>query len=200
MRQIETIQLANFYHIYNRGINGENLFYSSENYRYFLKLYKKHIDPVAETFAWCLLKNHFHVLVKIKTETEICSFFSIEKEKALKKPSRQFSNLFNAYVQAINKQNNRHGSLLETPFRRKHITNETYLKNLILYIHNNPIQHNFVKKLDDYTWSSYAAIISDKKTAVKREKVLAQFENKANLIDSHHQKMDIISLEKWLKI
>tara|TARA_B110000091_G_C13777651_1_gene459589 strand:+ start:321 stop:923 length:603 start_codon:yes stop_codon:yes gene_type:complete len=200
MRPLETIQLANFYHIYNRGINGENLFYSCENYRYFLKLYKKYINPVAETFAWCLLKNHFHVLVKIKTEAEICSFFSIEKEKALKKPSQQFSNLFNTYVQAINKQNNRHGSLLETPFRRKHIANETYLKNLILYIHNNPIQHNFVKKLDDYPWSSYASIISDKKTAVEREKVLAQFENIANFIDSHHQKMDFISLEKWLKI
>ncbi|WP_243765897.1 transposase [Polaribacter cellanae] len=112
MRQLETIQLDYYYHVYNRGINGENLFYTDGNYRHFLKLYKKYIFPVAETFAWCLLKNHFHLLIKIRSEEEICAGFSINSEKAEKKPSQQFSNLFNAYAQAINKQNNRHGSLL----------------------------------------------------------------------------------------
>lgn len=200
MRAIETIELDQFYHIYNRGNNGENLFYSDENYLYFLKLYQKYIFPIAETFAWCLLKNHFHLLVKIKSETIICNKFLIDKEKATKKPSQQFSNLFNAYVQAINKQNNRHGSLLETPFKRKQIQNEEYLKNLILYIHNNPIQHNFVEKLEDYNWSSYTSIISNKKTLIERNKVIDLFGGKQNFIGTHHQKIDIISIEKSLRI
>lgn len=200
MRQLETIQFNNFYHIFNRGINGENLFYTDKNYHHFLNLYKKYIPPVAETFAWCLLKNHFHFLVKIRSASEICDFFSIKKEKATRKPSQQFAHLFNAYVQAINKQNARHGSLLETPFRRKHIKNESYLKNLILYIHNNPIQHNFVEKIEQYRWSSYTSIISNQKTAIERDKVLAQFENKENFIYCHQQKMEITSLEKWLKL
>jgi hypothetical protein len=54
--------------IYNRGNNGENLFREQRNYPYFLKLYAKHIEPIAETYAYCLLRNHFHLLVKIKDE------------------------------------------------------------------------------------------------------------------------------------
>ncbi|MGJ8746112.1 transposase [Polaribacter sp.] len=200
MRALETIKLDHFYHIYNRGINGEDLFYSDENYRYFLKLYKKYIFPVAETFAWCLLKNHFHFLVKIRTEVEICTNFSIDTEKAVKKPSQQFSHFFNAYVQAINNQNKRHGSLLEKLFRRIELKDETYLKNLILYIHNNPIQHGFDKKLTDYPWSSYFSIISDKKSAIEKDKVIYQFETKENFIDSHQLKIDSIATEKWLNI
>lgn len=200
MRKIETITLDYYYHIYNRGNNGENLFYSDENYQYFLKLYKKHISSIAETYAYCLLKNHFHFLIKIRSETEICTQFSIDVEKAEKKPSQQFSNLFNAYVQAINKQNNRHGSLLETPFKRKQIKDEKYLKNLIIYIHNNPIQHNFVEKIADYKWSSYNSIISDKKTKIEREKVIELFDTKENFISTHQQKIDVIRIEKSLNI
>src|SRR3972149_1827357 len=55
-----------FYHIYHRGTNREDIFVQERNYRYFLQLYARHIEPAAETYAYCLLKNHFHVLVRIK--------------------------------------------------------------------------------------------------------------------------------------
>lgn len=60
-----------YYHIYNRGNNRENIFIQERNYEHFLKLYFKYIDPIAETFAYCLLRNHFHVSVRIKSEEEI---------------------------------------------------------------------------------------------------------------------------------
>ncbi len=50
-----------YYHIFNRGTNRENVFIEERNYRYFLQLYLKYIEAVAETFAFCLLKNHFHL-------------------------------------------------------------------------------------------------------------------------------------------
>jgi putative transposase len=59
-----------YYHIFNRGNNGENVFLEKRNYPYFLSLYTKYIEPIAETFAFCLLRNHFHLLVRIKTEEE----------------------------------------------------------------------------------------------------------------------------------
>jgi REP element-mobilizing transposase RayT len=59
----EVLSPGNYYHIYNRGNNGEPLFFEEENYIYFLKLYDKYISPIAETYAWCLMKNHFHFLV-----------------------------------------------------------------------------------------------------------------------------------------
>ena len=55
-----------FYHIYNCGINGMDLFRESENYNHFLGLMDKYILPVAEIFAWVLMRNHFHLLVRIR--------------------------------------------------------------------------------------------------------------------------------------
>jgi putative transposase len=63
------LQHGSYYHIYNRGVNRENLFVEERNYRYFLQLYASHIEPIAETYAYCLLRNHFHFLVQIKDLT-----------------------------------------------------------------------------------------------------------------------------------
>jgi REP element-mobilizing transposase RayT len=60
-----------YYHIYNRGNNRENIFIEERNYEYFMALYAKYIEPVAETFAFCLLRNHFHILNRVKSEVEI---------------------------------------------------------------------------------------------------------------------------------
>jgi hypothetical protein len=54
-----------YYHIYNRGTNGENIFVEERNYEYFLKLYEKHISPIADTFAYCMLRTYISVPDKI---------------------------------------------------------------------------------------------------------------------------------------
>jgi hypothetical protein len=53
------LEPGHYYHIYNRGNNGENLFVEDENYRFFLDKYAKYCYPVFDTFSYCLLKNHF---------------------------------------------------------------------------------------------------------------------------------------------
>ena len=65
------IQTDTYYHIYNRGINGENIFVTSDNYFYFLNKYNHCVQTVVDTYAYCLLKNHFHFLVKTKSESEV---------------------------------------------------------------------------------------------------------------------------------
>ena len=72
------------YHIYNRGVNREDIFVEERNYKLFLTLYEKHISPVVDTFAYCLLKNHFHVSVRIKSEEEILATRKTLREKTLK--------------------------------------------------------------------------------------------------------------------
>jgi putative transposase len=64
------LQHGQFYHVYNRGNNRQNLFIEERNYAYFLKLYARRVEPVTDTYAYCLLPNHFHVLVWIKTPEE----------------------------------------------------------------------------------------------------------------------------------
>jgi hypothetical protein len=65
------LQYGQYYHIYSRGTNGENIFVEERNYRHFLRLYTRYVSPVADTFAYCLLRNHFHLLGRIKTLDEL---------------------------------------------------------------------------------------------------------------------------------
>lgn len=81
------LQHGKYYHIYNRGNNREDLFKVSDNYQHFLKLYEKYISPIADTYAWVLMKNHFHLLVRIKDEEEI-GFYSRSKNTANKSAAR----------------------------------------------------------------------------------------------------------------
>ena len=55
------------YHLYNHANGGDDLFREEENYRYFLRKWKQHIDPVADNLAYCLMPNHFHFLVTVKS-------------------------------------------------------------------------------------------------------------------------------------
>jgi hypothetical protein len=66
MQKFEPLAYGNFFHIYNRGIDSCNIFAEPENFDYFLDLYDKNISPVADTYAWALMPNHFYLLVKIK--------------------------------------------------------------------------------------------------------------------------------------
>jgi putative transposase len=197
----EPILHGNYYHIYNRGNNGIDIFLETENYYHFLRLYAKYIEPIAETFAWCLLKNHFHVLVRIREKEEIntseFSYSTVDNPKIID-PSRQFSHFFNAYTQAINKRHNRTGSLFERTFERKLVSSEIYFQQLIFYIHNNPVNHGFVEKMSLYPWSSYETIISNKPTRLKRNDVIALFGDAENFIYYHNQEQDLIGINSLI--
>lgn len=125
---------GHYYHIYNRGNNSSPIFFETENYYHFLRLYAKYIEPIAETYAWCLLKNHFHLLVRIKEKEEINATdltYNTTTQSKVIEPYRQFSHLFNAYTQSINKRHNRTGSLFENKYERKLVTTEEYFQQLI---------------------------------------------------------------------
>ncbi|WP_319228728.1 hypothetical protein [Draconibacterium orientale] len=185
------LEYGNFYHIYNRGINGCNLFRENENYEYFLHLYDKYISPVAETFAWVLMRNHFHFLIRIKTvkELNLQGFQNLEGLKGTNRNgvNQQFANLFNAYTKAINKRYHRTGSLFEHPFRRIKVESDAHLKYFVYYIHHNPIHHGFCDHYLDYPWSSYLTIVSPKATKLSRAEVLKWFRDKSNFEKFHLQ-------------
>lgn len=178
-----------FYHIFNRGNNSEPIFFEEDNYLYFLKLIKKYLVPTVDFYAFCLLKNHFHFIIRIKEDSEInaleLKYSTIEKPKKIE-ASLQFSHFFNAYTQAVNKRYKRTGSIFEKSFERIRITNEKYLKQSILYVHHNPIHHHIAKNIDDYKWSSYKIILSDSTTVLKRKEVLELFGDKENFKFTHN--------------
>ena len=198
MQQLEPLTYGNFFHIYNCGVNSCNLFKEPANYEYFLELYDKHISPVANTYAWVLMKNHFHLLVKIKEEGDLISPDRVPNPVRALAPAKYFSNLFNSYAQAFNKMYGRHGNLFERPFKRKLVSEIEYFKRMVIYIHNNPVHHGFTQYAMDYPWSSYLTCISVKSTRLKRDAVIGWFDNEVNFKTAHNNPDDVIDLEQWL--
>ena len=177
------LEADHFYHIYNRGINGGKLFFNNQNYLYFLKLIAEKVKPIAEIHSYCLLENHFHLLVKIKHENNIREQFpekeNLEVEKII---SQQFSNTFNSYSQAINKHFGRTGKLFELPFRRKEILSETQLVNSILYINKNPEKHQVTSDFFFYKYSSIGEICNEHNKFVESSQVIELFNGRENFI------------------
>ena len=124
-------------------------------------------------------------------------YSSVERAKTIN-ASNQFGYLFNAYTQAINKKFKRTGSLFETPFERKQISSDAYLKNLIYYIHNNPVHHGFIDKMNLYPWSSFETIISDKPTKLKRDVILDIYGSKSDFIEFHNINQNLSNLKELI--
>lgn len=177
------MQPNTFYHIYNRANGNEVLYLSDENAAFFLRRYEHFVAPWVDTFCYCLMPNHFHFLIRTKNRDVILNelerwknqdpegflerFPKLQTLEILKTPegiekflSKQFSNLFSSYTLAFNKQQGRMGSLFMKNFKRKEIYDEQYLKNLVVYIHNNPVEAYLCKRPEDWQFSSYEHILS----------------------------------------
>src|SRR4029078_11822602 len=87
-----------YYHIYNRGNNRENIFVQERNYEHFLNLYAKYIEPVADTFAYCMLRNHYHVTVRVNAWEEIIEY----NKKTLNKKTLKVSSVNQILVKQEN--------------------------------------------------------------------------------------------------
>lgn len=182
---------GNYYHIYNRGNNGQDIFFENENYEFFLHRLDQYITPFCDIIAWVLLRNHFHILVYVKENVSIekLEYTSTEIPKKVE-VYLQFGHFFNSYAKAINKRYKRTGSLFEKNFERILINHSQYFKNLIHYIHYNPVKHGFTEHVWDYLWSSYGSIISHKPTKLNREFVLELFNNREDFKLYHRDEKD----------
>ena len=195
------LESEKFYHIYNRGINGTRLFYQERNYRYFLEKYAYHCADVMDTFAYCLLGNHFHLLVRIKSEaarTQERYKPSPKGKYIVLDPSKQIAKWCGGYAQAINKQEGRTGDLFEEPFDRILVDNEDYLNNLIEYIHKNPVKHGFTEDFTSYPYSSYESYLSERPTRLPREQVLEGFGDREKYKGFHAQTWDWREIERYI--
>ncbi|MBG6109177.1 REP element-mobilizing transposase RayT [Flavobacterium sp. CG_9.10] len=179
--ELEVLEKDNYYHIYNRGINGTAIFFNEENKNFFLKQLSKYLVDKISMIAYCLMDNHFHLVIKVNEDGEVVT--------------QGFSNFFNSYVKSINKQNDRTGSLFEKHFKRIRLENEWYLRNLIIYVHLNP-KHHLDLKFEEFKFSSYQSFLSQKETKLQREEVLNLFGGIQNFIFCHNQKSDLLT-EKY---
>ncbi len=213
------LEEGKFYHIYNQGNNRENIFYNDDNYAYFLKKLDYYLSGFVEMYAFCLMPNHFHLLVRIKVIEELdnddkLKFYkyrdkhskfsklgmSVEKSSIHNRIfsdfiSTQFRFFFISYSKSINKQSGRTGSLFRKNFKRKEVDSLPYLQQAVIYIHRNPVHHGFDIDFTTYRWNSYERIIEKKITKLKKKEVLEWFGDKENYHYAHNC-ADEIDIEK----
>ncbi|MEH2191607.1 MAG: transposase [Nostoc sp.] len=135
-----SLQVGNFYHVYNRGNNRQAIFFERENYIYFLRLVREHlISNAVDIVAYCLMPNHYHFLVYLRDETL----------------SNAMKSLSLSYTKAINKRFNRSGVLFQGRFQSIEILETDYLVNLSRYIHLNPVKVGLVEQPGEWEFSSY---------------------------------------------
>ncbi len=192
-----------FYHIYNRTNNVEPLFKNDANRLYFLKKYAMYLSGYVKTYAYCLMDNHFHLLVRIEEEATIINTIKNTPEekrlamhqKVLEQPekdvdlpsivNKQFNRWFTAYAMAFNKQQQRKGNLFHRPFKRLKVRDDVHLMQLVYYIHANPSLHKVHLDFMNYRWSSYQSLLSNKATLLQRKAVINWFGGRAAFIKYH---------------
>lgn len=142
------------YHIYNQGNNRETTFKETEDYHAFLRKLNFHLKPNCTILTYCLMPNHFHIII-LTTEK------SNEKVKIgslnLTRVTNAFRLILSEYAQDFNKKYNRSGSLFRQKTKYKLADNmePQYLKNLIYYVLSNPFDLKNIKKLEDWSFSSF---------------------------------------------
>ncbi len=133
-----------FYHIYNRGNNKQLIFYNKDNYHFFLKKIRKHILPHVEIVAYCLMPNHFHLMVQPRLDFIQVNF------------SHDLKILLRSYARAVNNQERKTGSLFQQNTKIKPLkTGLNYPFICFHYIHQNPMKAGLVSKMEKWEMSSF---------------------------------------------
>lgn len=193
------LQPGQIFHIYNHAIAKENLFERDADYIYFLDKMKLHLTPVCSVLSYCLLPNHYHLLVQFKTEEELKKYFSHKiksrysidelikqnEDYLSRQISQVFSNFFNTYAKHFNFVKSRTGTLFKRTFRRKEITDIVYLQKVICYMHQNPVAAKFASGLGQWKYTSYNAIVGNGPTLIDKAFVINTFDDMENFLFCH---------------
>lgn len=172
-----------YYHVYNRGVNKQDIFIEPDDYYYFLSLFKRHLSPDNETDAfkrpfaklddeielicYCLMPNHFHLLVYLKDPDGLVHLMR---------------RVLTSYTMYFNKKYKRTGGLYEGVFLASRITNDGYLWHVSRYIHLNPMDTKINFK--DYPYSSIEYFTGSKHAAwLHPEKLIESSDDKKQYLD-----------------
>ena len=172
------------YHIFNRGVEKRTIFLNKSDYKRFVKtifyyvrernlkysLSTSDTDPdwnnrggrLVEILSYCLMPNHFHLLITQKQDKGVSKFLRIMQ---------------NSYTRYFNTKYKRVGPLLQGAFKAVHIKSEEQFLHITRYIHLNPFVADLCRKPEDYPWSSYPAYLSKKEGVINTEPILSFFKS-----------------------
>ncbi len=133
------IEIAGYYHVINRGVEQRVVFYDKEDFEYFIELLAKGCEKFNIVLHnYCLMSNHYHLLIEIKDEN-------------LSKFMRYLNSIYAIY---FNKRYKRNGHLWQGRYKSWYVANEAYFYILMRYIEQNPLKAKMVDKIENYPYSS----------------------------------------------
>jgi len=161
------------YHIYNRGNNKQKIFFSPDNYFFFLKKVRKFIMPLCDILAYCLMPNHFHFLINADSRTVATRLIANQQKNILSEGIRM---LLSSYTLAINKQNGTTGSLFQQNTKAKCLAkgSNNYGYICLHYIHQNPMKAGLVKRMEDWEYSSFNDYCGNRNETICNKELASQ--------------------------
>ena len=165
------------YHIYNKAVGNDKLFVEEFHYLHFLEELQKYLLPLVEIWSVSLLPHYFQLLIELKKNIK-----GAEVSKAI-------GDLCNAYAKWLNAVTGRNGNLFNRPFRRNKICMDKDISAIICFIHNLPLLHGYVKKIDNWPYSSYNKIISETPWLASK-KILNLFGGVNQYMAFHHKQLE----------
>lgn len=187
-----------YYHLYNRGVEKRTIFLDEQDYTVFLGLLKKYLsgeyirktnrhkfDNLAgqvDLLAYCLMPNHFHLLLYQKTDGAI---------------TKLMRRVMTGYVMYFNERYKRVGTLFQSRYKASHINADDYLHHVSRYIHMNPEDY------EKWPYSSLPYYLGKKKMPswLKTKRVLALFDNNSSeysqFIKDYDSSKHELSVLKW---
>ena len=185
------------YHVYNHAVSDQNIFNFDFDFTDFLLKYKKYISPFVNTYAYCLMPNHFHLTFKVKAYNQLVTVAKLDPTKTslqlVKSEDHvndfflaQWKRMLSSYAIAYNNRNKRRGQLFLKRMKRVSIDEEVRLSYLIAYIHHNPIHHGFYKNYETWKHSSYKVYHDTIKSSnLDLDYVYKWFDGKDNMLKYH---------------
>ncbi len=206
---------GSFYHLVFKSIDGLFLFNHDKDYEVYLERFRKFLGDFADVWSFCVLPNHTHFIIKIKTQESINIFLNKLSLQDLTVSMKLFlseqenESLFNAmierqvnsfmvsYANYINNRFNRQGGIFQKPFKRIKIEDEGHLQQAIIYTNANAQKHGLVKDFKTYGFSSYPLIVANDQYFVDTKSVIEFFENKEKFIRLHKEQVDYFYSRNW---
>ena len=160
-RRQNVFAAGDYYHIYNRGVHREKIFFSDENFLHCLRLLGKYANSYLVTvIVYCLMPNHYHLLLRQDGEVSLSKLVNV---------------VFNAYVQALNRQLGRRGTLFEGRFKHVHVDEDEYVLHLCRYIHLNPVKAGLVSRPEDWIFSNYREWVGMRQGRLKDAEFISSY-------------------------
>ncbi len=172
------------YHVYNCAAGVDPLFNDEDDRSFFMDLYRNHVSTVAETFAYCLLPDHVHFLVKIRD--------------GVAGPYKQFAILFNAYSKGWNRRRDRRGKLFRFKLKRVEVRRDAIFRDLVRYINLNPCRHGLTRNPAHFRYCSYNATVRSSRTMINRDELIGRFGGRNQLAEAFTEQPDEFHLKKYI--